>query len=67
MTLAQHGSDSPAFQRGSSDRKTAAVAARRPQEKLVDVTVDDSWSAGSLARRLRDEWRRERYARLKDD
>jgi hypothetical protein len=66
MTLVQHGGDGPVFQ-GTHATREQATATGRPQEKLVDVIVDDAWDAGRLARRLRDEWRRERYARLKHD
>lgn len=66
MTLVQHGSDRPVFQGDRSSREPAGVAIRARQEKLTDIVVDDAWSAERLARQLRDEWRRERYARLKD-
>ena len=64
MTLVQHSSG-PVLEDNRSDRKTAAVAAERRQEDLAEVVAGDAKNVWQLARQLRDEWRRERYSRLK--
>ena len=64
MTLAQHR-DSSVFHGERSERKPAAIETRRPHRNLADVAAEDG-DADRLARRLRDEWRRERYARMTD-
>ena len=64
MTLVQHSSG-PVLEAKRPDRKTAAVAAERRQEDLAEVVAGDAKNVWQLARQLRDEWRRERYSRLK--
>ncbi len=64
MTLVQHSSG-PVLEGNRPDRKTAAVAAERRQEDLAEVVAGDAKNVWQLARQLRDEWRRERYSRLK--
>ena len=64
MTLVQHSSG-PALEAKRPDRKTAAVTAERRQEDLAEVVAGDAKNVWQLARQLRDEWRRERYSRLK--
>ena len=64
MTLEQL-SDFPALREGAPGR----VAERRvPDRKaMLDPLPSDPSEAWRLARQLRDEWRRERYARLKPE
>jgi hypothetical protein len=63
MTLVQHSG--PVLEGKLLDRKTAVVAAEPRQENLAEVVAVDAKSVPQLARQLRDEWRRERYSRLK--
>jgi hypothetical protein len=64
MTLVQHSSG-PVLEGNRPDRMTAATAVERRQEDLAEVVATDAKNVRQLARQLRDEWRRERYSRLK--
>jgi hypothetical protein len=64
MTLAHQGT-SAVLQDDPPVRKSAAVATKRRQEDLAKVVAGDAKDVRRLARQLRDEWRRERYSRLK--
>jgi hypothetical protein len=60
MTLVQHGS-SPAFE--GSIAPQPAVAAEHEAD-VVELALDEAADLWRLARQLRQEWRRKRYARL---
>jgi hypothetical protein len=64
MTLAHQGT-SAVLEGDPPVRKSAAVATKRPQGDLAEVFAGDAKDTWRLARQLRDEWRRERYPRLK--
>ena len=64
MTLEQLR-DSAAFRGRVPERADEHRVANRKAK--LDPVLSDSWKAWQLARQLRDEWRRERYARLRDE
>ena len=64
MTLEQL-SDSLVLRSGAPDRTAEHRIADR--KARLDPTPSEPWDAWRLARQLRDEWRRERYARLKPE
>jgi hypothetical protein len=64
MTLAHQGT-SAVLEGDPPVQKSAAVATKRRQEDLAEVVAGDAKDVRRLARQLRDEWRRERYSRLK--
>jgi hypothetical protein len=63
MTLAHQGTSAVLEDR--RDRKIAEAEAKRRQEHLAEVSAGDAKNIRPLARQLRDEWRRERYSRLR--